>query len=612
MGWSVLASSAAFATIDNTAQAVGTYNGNPVSSNTSSVSVPVAPPQDTVTLVKSATINDGGDGHVDPGDTITYTFTVTNTGLTSLSNVTLTDAMVTPGAPVLTDNGTAGDSSDGILSAGWDVLGPGDVLAYSATYAPTAADLAVAHVANSATVIGDTAHATQVTATSAIDTAMNVTSGISLNKVAVLQDGGDGIANAGDQIAYTFTVTNTGYTNLTNVSVDDPQLNVADLPGKAAASQMMAALAAGADPIATASTDRPDPATAAQHALTLYRDVASRLVSLVWPNLSPAVEPPQLAVELGIERKLVMLSGDPGAPKAGDRVGIYFNLSNAGEGPLVALDVKQEGAEAYGSALDYLAPNASDTASIIFTRVLTADDVASGELAGAATVTAKSRNRVHTFTVAEALPLAAISGPEELATASISPAQVPLLAPGASATFTATMALTQPMVDAGSFTNTATASGDTPSAGTLVSPPASATVDLPALPGIALIKQGTVDLGADGIASVGDVISYTFEVKNTGNVTLNGITLADAVAGVTLAGGPRNGLAPNTIDSTTFTATHALTQADIDAGQFENWATATGTAPDGTTTVQDDPMMPTSRRTTTPSSAWRRPPRSRC
>jgi uncharacterized repeat protein (TIGR01451 family) len=582
IGWCLVAAAPAFAAIDNTAQAVATYNGNPVVSNFSSVSVPVAPPTDNIALVKSAVINDGGDGHADPGDTITYTFTVTNSGMTTLSNVLLNDPLVTLGAPSLTDNAPAGDSSDGILSAAWDVFGPGDQLTYTATYALTAADLAVAHVANTATVTADTGHSTVVTATDSIDTVLDVLSALTLTKVAALQDGGDGIANAGDVINYTFTVTNTGNTNLTNVTVDDPLLAVADLPGKAAASQMMAALAAGADPMATASTTSFDPFKTFEGEARLYDYVATRQAALFWPGR----EIPQLPVELGVERKLVMLTGDPGAPKAGDRIGIYFNLSNAGEGPLTTLAVKQQGAEAYGDALAYLAPNVTDTASIIFSRLLTEEDIAAGEIARPAIVTAKSRGRTQTFAVVDALPLAAVSGAEELATASITPATVALLAPGTSTIFTSTLNLTQPLVDAGVVNNTATANGDTPHSGSVTSPPASASTPLPALPGIAMIKQGTVDLGPDGVATVGDVINYTFQVKNTGNVTLHNITVTDT--GAVIAGGPIASLAPIAVNSATITATHVLVQADIDAGHYDNQSTATGTAPDNSTTATDN------------------------
>lgn len=101
--------------------------------------------------------------------------------------------------------------------------------------------------------------------------------------------------------------------------------------------------------------------------------------------------------------------------------------------------------------------------------------------------------------------------------------------------------------------------------------------------------EKTADASAVGNpAAVGDVITYSFTVSNTGNVPLSGVTVTDPL--VTVSGGPVD-LAVGQIDTATFTATYALTQDDIDAEIVSNQATASGTAPDGTvaTDVSDDP-----------------------
>lgn len=105
-----------------------------------------------------------------------------------------------------------------------------------------------------------------------------------------------------------------------------------------------------------------------------------------------------------------------------------------------------------------------------------------------------------------------------------------------------------------------------------------------------MTKSGVLDLGPDTRASVGDVISYTITVENTGNVTVENTVVPDpdadagsieyAAADDTDADLDIDSLAPG--DTATVTATHMLTQADIDAGSFTNTATANGTTTEGT------------------------------
>lgn len=84
---------------------------------------------------------------------------------------------------------------------------------------------------------------------------------------------------------------------------------------------------------------------------------------------------------------------------------------------------------------------------------------------------------------------------------------------------------------------------------------------------------------------MGETISYTFTVTNTGNVTLTNVTLTDidvtdTVDGVTITGSPIGSLAPGAFDTITFTGSYTITPADIEAGHFFNTATACGTDPD--------------------------------
>jgi uncharacterized repeat protein (TIGR01451 family) len=97
-------------------------------------------------------------------------------------------------------------------------------------------------------------------------------------------------------------------------------------------------------------------------------------------------------------------------------------------------------------------------------------------------------------------------------------------------------------------------------------------------PDIDIVKTGVfADEDDDGFADVGETITYTFTVTNSGNVTLHNVDVEDTVGGVTVVGDPLATLAVGASDSTTFTGSYTIIQADIDAGHFFNTATATST-----------------------------------
>ena len=82
------------------------------------------------------------------GQTITYTYRVTNTGDQVISNVTLSDAHngsgpapVPSGETLTNDTLPTGDSSDGSVNASWDTLAPGDEVTFTGTYIVTQNDI---------------------------------------------------------------------------------------------------------------------------------------------------------------------------------------------------------------------------------------------------------------------------------------------------------------------------------------------------------------------------------------------------------------------------------------------------------------------------------------
>ena len=162
------------------------------------------------------------------------------------------------------------------------------------------------------------------------------------------------------------------------------------------------------------------------------------------------------------------------------------------------------------------------------------------------------------------------------------------LAPGASQTFTATYTVTQDDIDAGTdITNTA-ALNSVPQTGALSPATADETVTLEA-PAPLMTLAKTADLTAN--AAVGDLVTYSYLVTNTGNVSLTNVAVSDVHSGT----GTLSAITPASADlapgaTETFTATYTVTQADIDAGtDITNIATADAVPANGTLTpVTDD------------------------
>jgi uncharacterized repeat protein (TIGR01451 family) len=192
--------------VTNTAIVTGNELDPNPANNTDSATI--TPPAAGITIVKSAHLNDTNGNHAaDEGETIAYSFLVTNTGNVPLHNVGVTDAKVGP------------------VSCPLATLAPAAAETCTATYTVTAADIIAGVVHNSATAHG-APPGTDTPVTSPPDTADVPTAtpapAITIVKHAALNDTNhNGSADAGETIVYTFTVTNTGNVSLHNVGVTD-------------------------------------------------------------------------------------------------------------------------------------------------------------------------------------------------------------------------------------------------------------------------------------------------------------------------------------------------------------------------------------------------------
>jgi len=177
------------------------------------------------------------------------------------------------------------------------------------------------------------------------------------------------------------------------------------------------------------------------------------------------------------------------------------------------------------------------------------------------------------------------------------------IAPGNSSTFTATYVISQQDLDnmaaaadpTIAIDNSATADGE-PVNGVLPPvPPSTVETGVDASPALELIKTSSV------VAPVaaGSIVTYTFMLSNTGNVTVTNPIVTDAMCQSPasplsftngfIAGGDTgaNIGALDVGETWEFSCGYALTQANLDAGTVQNTANGSGQDPAGNP-VDDD------------------------
>lgn len=165
------------------------------------------------------------------------------------------------------------------------------------------------------------------------------------------------------------------------------------------------------------------------------------------------------------------------------------------------------------------------------------------------------------------------------------------LAPTVQTTCTATYALMQADVDAGGVSRTVTASGAAPGGATTTSAPDTAVVTSPASAALAVETTATPATAT----SAGQVVDYSFLVTNTGNVTVNSVGITPAAfsgaEGAPMVTCPAAALSLAPGDDVTCTASHTLSQADVNDGGTSLTVLASGTAPGGAAVTSPEDVV---------------------
>lgn len=439
----------------------------------------------------------------------------------------------------------------------------------------------------------------------------------------------------GQPITYTFTVTNNTAVTLSNVRVADALTDASSTSVAPAATCSALTNPAAACSGAVTTLAPGQVATFTATYVTTQADLDFGRISDQGTATADPPSGPGLSNSSGIVTvtatqngalSLVKTANPTTVDSVGDLVDYTFHVTNTGNVTLKTLGITEKSFSGSGalSAItcppDALAPGASADCTASYpvtqadltagsvvntaaataktpanatvtsadsTATVTVDQVAGLSIVKSATPSAAAAYNAgqlitYTFVVSNTgnIPVTGIAVNEQDFTGSdpISAISCPAttLDPATQFTCTATYTLTQADVDRGSLVNTANATG-TAVTGPVTADDSTVTTPQEQVSKLTLTKTASTAY----VNAAGDQITYTFHIRNTGNVTITDVA-ADETAfsgtGTLVAPDcPTTSLAPGqAIDCT---ATYTVTQADMNAGTIVNTAEASGVDP---------------------------------
>ena len=419
---------------------------------------------------------------------------------------------------------------------GEGVLSAGETVKATATYTVTQADVDAGIVPNEASVFGTSPRGEEVTDTDDVETVISHKPEIRLEKDVDQKNLSGDAATVGTVLSYSFTITNTGNVTLHDVTLDDKLDGVYDI---------VIDWDGSSDPSTGDGVLSPDESVKATGKYNVTQsdiDVAKVTNTAKTTGISPQDEEVSSSdtVETVIEQspRILLDKSTPqtniGNATAGRTVQFTFKIANTGTVTLHDVTLIDHLDGVYDVVIDWA----------------TSTDDATGN---------------------------------------------GVLSVGESVSGTAKYDLTQADVDNGSVTNTATTEGTSP-LDENVSDDDDVIVHLDAPSDVKLTK--TVDIenldGDDAVA--GRILTYTFDIENTGETTLRDVRLVDHLHGMQGQGIDWSTHTDTATDDGVLspdehvfgTMTYELTQADIDAGFINNSASVYAVSPYGAIYTSDD------------------------
>src|SRR5699024_4660479 len=420
------------------------------------------------------------------------------------------------------------DMLGGNITLDVDSLAPGASTEVQVPYTVTESDIAAGEIINTAKTEGtpegyDPEDPNTPGKVTDEDEATASYAGLIIEKTSDKEE----VTEAGEEITYTFEITNVGKVTLEDVVVNDPMLEELDMKVELDKTTLKPGETTTGTAVYTVTQEDIDNGGVFNVATTTGTPPGFDPEDPEFPDEPPVSPPDEENVPAKQDAKISL---DKSADideytKVGDEVVYTFTVTNTGNVTLTDVKVDDETFQVeVGLDKTTLAPGESTTGT--FTRTVTQEDLDKGQ--------------IHNIANTEGTP--------------------------------------PPVIDPEDPDNPVTQDPVTDEDDEKVSGKQKADLSL------------TKKADKEKVVQAGEEIEYTLTVTNTGNVTLDNVTVNDEMLGGDLAVSPST-LAPG--ETGTVKGTYTVTQEDIDnKDQVINIATSTGTPPGGEPEDPDNPKTP--------------------
>ena len=558
-----------------------------------------------------------------PGTNITYAISVKNNGNTTI-DLTATDSM----------------AEIGNLQLSKLRLAPGETATATAKHSITDSDINAGTVSNTVSVTGTTIDKTMSTSgkstaeTTIEKAAPKLTLEKTVDKTKLTADE----SKVGTKLTYTFKITNAGNVTINDINIADQLEGISDIKMHYPTTEGELVPGEIATGTATYAIQNSDIAMSHAYNTAQAHGKNKATGAEVDSNESTATTSIVRNMSLSLKKTSNPMKVLPIDAVPGTKITYTFEVKNTGNTTLTDIEINDE-MKTIGTIKPQkrnLDPGEKTTATADYT--LTQADIEAGHVTNTATaeggipdisvtsnkatVDTPIEKAISKLTLKKTVDKASLTGNEAKAGTKLTysfkmtnEGNIPIndvniidkltglsnininwngnnktIPAGGTITGTATYMLTQEDVDAGTVKNTATATGTDSHGNKLTSTDNTAT-DITRTGKLETVKTADKTNITGDEAKPGTVITYTITVKNTGNVTLHNVTCDDTMKEIGKVALNKTELAPN--ETATGTATHTLTQADIDAGLVKNTVSSSADSPDSSKVVSNESSVTT-------------------